>query len=79
MSLTIIKYHKTPDGIVPITPTVECRSKEQMQTQQIVKVHTRMKKTHKYMQTQMVWCGLVNSAFKQLITKSVWQHLEHIK
>lgn len=48
MSLTIIKYHKTPDGIVPITPTVEYRSKEQMQTQQIVKVHTRMKNTHKH-------------------------------
>lgn len=44
MSLTIIKYHKTPDGIVPITPALECRSKEPMQTQQIVKVHTRKKK-----------------------------------
>ncbi|XP_064538185.1 uncharacterized protein Camp isoform X2 [Drosophila montana] len=37
MSLTIVKYRKTADGILPITPTVIFRPKVQVQPQQTVK------------------------------------------
>ncbi|EDW00693.1 uncharacterized protein LOC6559873 [Drosophila grimshawi] len=37
MSLTIVKYRKTPEGIVPITPSVVFRSKGPLQPQQMLK------------------------------------------
>ncbi|XP_060653412.1 uncharacterized protein LOC132789422 isoform X1 [Drosophila nasuta] len=37
MSLTIVKYRRTPEGIVPITPSVVLRPKMQVQPQQIIK------------------------------------------
>lgn len=70
MSLTIIKYHKTPEGLVPITTSVECRTKEQTQAQQIVKVHTCMQM---YTNTcEHRWHHPQNPQ------KSVWQHSEHM-
>lgn len=67
MSLTIIKYHKTPDGFVPISSSSELRTNEQLQTQLIFKVHTRK-------------CTPIhaNTDGNTKHTISVWQHSKHI-